>query len=182
MVWGAYANSGERQSDVYTLFLTRDAWDKFRLNKDEYNLLKAIEEKQKEAKQKKDDDKQKDKKTKDKKDKEKVDSSLKFDWAGYEYRLARLTTSSADIADALLSNDGETLYYLARYDKGYNLWSMNVREKEAKIIIDMDADNAHIYWDKAWKEYVHARRWQTLQGWCWQGQTWSIEGFGRSHN
>lgn len=147
----SYANSGERQSDVYTLFLTRDAWDKFRLNKDEYNLLKAIEEKQKEAKQKKDDDKQKDKKTKDKKDKEKVDSSLKFDWTGYEYRLARLTTSSADIADALLSNDGETLYYLARYDKGYNLWSMNVREKEAKIIIDMDADNAHIYWDKAEK-------------------------------
>ncbi|MEW5846970.1 MAG: S41 family peptidase [Bacteroidota bacterium] len=147
----SYANSGERQSDVYTLFLTRDAWDKFRLNKDEYNLLKAIEEKQKEAKQKKDDDKQKDNKTKDKKDKEKVDSSLKFDWEGYEYRLARLTTSSADIADALLSNDGETLYYLARYDKGYNLWSMNVRDKEAKILIDMDADNANIYWDKAEK-------------------------------
>lgn len=147
----SYANSGERQSDVYTLFLTRDSWDKFRLSKDEYNLLKAIEEKQKEAKQKKDDDKQKNQKTKDKKDKEKVDSTLEFDWDGFEYRLARLTTSSADIADALLGSDGETLYYLARYDKGYNLWSMNVREKEAKIIINMDADNAHIYWDKAEK-------------------------------
>lgn len=147
----SFANSGERQSDVYTLFLTRDAWDKFRLSKDEYNLLKAIEEQQKEAKSKLDDGKQKDKKGKDKKDKEKPDSTIKFDWEGFEYRTARLTTSSADIADALLSSDGETLYYLARYDKGYNLWSMNVREKEAKIIIDMDANNAHIYWDKAQK-------------------------------
>lgn len=146
----SYANSGERQSDVYTLFLNRDAWDKFRLSKDEYNLLKAIEEKQKESKQQKVEDK-KGKKDKDKKDKEKVDSSLKFDWEGFEYRSTRLTTSSADIADALLSSNGETLYYLARYDKGYNLWSMNVREKEAKIIVDMDADNARIYWDKAEK-------------------------------
>jgi len=31
----SYANSGERQTDVYTLFLTRDAWDRFRLSKDE---------------------------------------------------------------------------------------------------------------------------------------------------
>ena len=144
----SYANSGERQTDVYTLFLTRDAWDRFRLSKDEYNLLKAIEEKQKEAKAKSDEGKQNDKKSKEKKDKEKVDSSLRFDWEGFEYRVARLTTSSADIANALLSNDGETLYYLARYDKGYNLWSMNVRDKEAKIIVNMDADNARIYWDK----------------------------------
>jgi len=143
----SYANSGERQSDVYTLFLTRDSWDKFRLSKDEYNLLKAIEEKQKEAKQQKVDDK-KDKKDKDKKDKEKVDSSLKFDWEGFEYRSARLTTSSADIADALLSKDGETLYYLARYDKGYNLWSMNIRDKEAKIVVEMDVDYAKLLWDK----------------------------------
>lgn len=143
----SYANSGERQSDVYTLFLTRDSWDKFRLSKDEYNLLKAIEDKQKEAKQQKVDDK-KGKKDKDNKDKEKVDSSLKFDWEGFEYRSARLTTSSADIADALLSKDGETLYYLARYDKGYNLWSMNIREKEAKIIVEMDVDYAKLYWDK----------------------------------
>mgnify|MGYP000601510171 FL=1 len=143
----SYANSGERQSDVYTLFLTRDSWDKFRLNKDEYNLLKAIEEKQKEAKQQKVDDK-KDKKDKDKKGKEKVDSSLKFDWDGFEYRSARLTTSSADIADALLSKDGETLYYLARYDKGYNLWSMSIRDKEAKIVVEMDVDYAKLLWDK----------------------------------
>lgn len=143
----SYANSGERQSDVYTLFLTRDSWDKFRLSKDEYNLLKAIEDKQKDAKQQKVDDK-KGKKDKDKKNNEKVDSSLKFDWEGFEYRSARLTTSSADIADALLSKDGETLYYLARYDKGYNLWSMNIREKEAKILVEMDVDYAKLYWDK----------------------------------
>ncbi|QKG79228.1 S41 family peptidase [Tenuifilum thalassicum] len=144
----SYANSGERQADVYTLFLTREAWDKFRLSKDEYNLLKAIEKKKKEDEKKKANDKGKDKKKKSKNKEQKADSSLKFDWDGFEYRVARLTTTSTDIAGALLSKDGETLYYLASYDKGYNLWSMNIREKEAKIIIIMDADNASLYWDK----------------------------------
>ncbi len=143
----SYANSGERQTDVYSLFMTREAWDKFRLSKDDFNLQKAIEERLKEAKKKEDEKKQPDK-TKKGKEQLKPDSTLKFDWEGLEFRMSRLTTTSADIADALLSSDGETLYYLARYDKGYNLWSMKLREKEAKVLIDMDADNARLVWDK----------------------------------
>jgi Tol biopolymer transport system component len=30
----SYANSGNRQADVYSMFLTRDAWDRFRLSKE----------------------------------------------------------------------------------------------------------------------------------------------------
>ncbi|HQB79330.1 MAG TPA: peptidase S41, partial [Tenuifilaceae bacterium] len=116
------ANSGSRQVDVFSMFLTRDAWDKFKLDEEEYKLLKAIEEKEKKAK----DDAKKKEESKDKKKKKddaaKPDSSLKIDWDNLTERFARLTINSASIADAVLSKDGETLYYLARFEKGYNLW------------------------------------------------------------
>ncbi len=43
------AYSGGSQNDVYALFFTRDAWDRFRLTKEEAALLKEIEEKKDEA-------------------------------------------------------------------------------------------------------------------------------------
>jgi hypothetical protein len=54
----SYANSGSRQADVYTLFFTKDGWDRFNMTKDEYALWKEmqeIEEKKKEEAKKKDD-------------------------------------------------------------------------------------------------------------------------------
>jgi Tol biopolymer transport system component len=53
----SYANSGSRQVDVYSLFFTRDAWDRFRLSKEDYALTKEIEDKAKE-KEKKDKEKE----------------------------------------------------------------------------------------------------------------------------
>ncbi|MGZ5454265.1 MAG: hypothetical protein ACXW2R_08760, partial [Candidatus Aminicenantales bacterium] len=41
----AVAYSGGAQNDAYALFFTRDAWDRFRLTKEEAALLKDIEEK-----------------------------------------------------------------------------------------------------------------------------------------
>ncbi|MGE0076800.1 MAG: S41 family peptidase [Bacteroidales bacterium] len=151
----SYANSGRRQSDVYCMFFTHDAWDRFNLSKDEYDLLKSIEDKKKEAvsesdsSKKKNDSKSKDKKKKD--DEVKKDSSLKFDWDDLTDRTARLTVNSASIADAVLSKDGETLYYLASFEKGYNLWSVNIRKKEAKIEIELDANSGSFEWDKEMK-------------------------------
>ena len=150
------ANSGSRQADVYSMFLTRDAWDKFNLSKDDYDLQKAIEEREKKAK---DDAKKKDD-TKDgkKKDKKattpavaKADSSLKIDWENLADRHAKLTINSAAIGDAVLSKDGEMLYYLARFEKGYNLWSVKIRTKEAKLEIPMNARSGSFEWDKEMK-------------------------------
>lgn len=39
----SFATSGGSQSDVYTLFLTQEGWDRFRLSKDDFNLLKELE-------------------------------------------------------------------------------------------------------------------------------------------
>ncbi|GGK78994.1 S41 family peptidase [Rufibacter glacialis] len=129
------ANSGGAQSDVFAMFLTQDAYDKFRLSKEDYALIKEQEEKA--AKEK-----EKDKK------KKKEDEALPIDWEGLKTRKARLTLHSSNLADALVSKDGETLYYLARFEKGFNLWSTNLRTKETKMAVTLNANRASMEWDK----------------------------------
>lgn len=143
----SYANSGRRQYDIYSMFFTRDAWDKYKLSKEEYELQKALEKEK--VKKKKEDET--DKKKKRNKKKEKKDSILKFDWNDLTDRYSRLTVHSASISDATLSKDGETLYYLARFESGYNLWSINVREKEPKLKIRMNVGYGSLKWDKEMK-------------------------------
>ena len=131
----AQANSGGAQADVFAMFLTQDAYDKFRLNKEEYALWKELDEKAAKA-----DSAKKKKAGKD---------SLDIDWDGLKYRKARLTLHSSNLADALVSKDGETLYYLARFEKGYNLWSTNLRTKETKMQVTLNANSARMQWDSA---------------------------------
>eukprot|EP01029_Cantina_marsupialis_P006165 TRINITY_DN1670_c0_g1_i3.p1 TRINITY_DN1670_c0_g1~~TRINITY_DN1670_c0_g1_i3.p1 ORF type:complete len:1086 (-),score=193.78 TRINITY_DN1670_c0_g1_i3:68-3325(-) len=147
----SYANSGSRQMDVYTMFFTKDSWDRFNMSKDDYALLKEIEKKEKEEKEKAkkeaDKDKKKSKK-KDKKEEVKKDSTLTFDWDELKDRKKRLTLHSSKLADAVLSKDGETLYYLAKFEKGYNLWSTKLRTKETKMLIKLGSRNGSLQWDK----------------------------------
>lgn len=128
------ANNGRAQNDVYALFFTKDAYDRFKLSKDDAALLKEKEDDLAKA-------------DTSKKKEEKKDTVL-IDWDGLQLRKAKLTVASADIADALVSKDGENLYYLARFEDGYNLWSTALRTKETKILASLNADNATMVWDK----------------------------------
>ena len=131
------ANSGGAQSDVFAMFMTQDAFDKFRLNKEEYALWKEADERAAKA-----DSARKKGAKKD---------TVAIDWEGLKYRKARLTLHSSNMADALLSKDGETLYYLARFEKGYNLWSTNLRTKETKMLVPLGANSARMQWDSLQK-------------------------------
>ena len=70
----AVAQSGGAQNDVYALFFTRDAWDRFRLTKEEFALLKEIEEKKAKA------EAPKDKKEPAEKEKKEEVKPLVIDW------------------------------------------------------------------------------------------------------
>ena len=48
---------------------------------------------------------------------------------GIEDRIVRLTPNSSDLGSAILSKDGEDLYYFSAFEGGYDLWKMNLREK-----------------------------------------------------
>lgn len=128
------AQSGGSQSDVFALFFTQDAFDKFKLNKADAALLKEEEE-------------NKTKGDTSKKKETKKDSVL-IDWDGLTLRKAKLTIHSSSLSDALVSKDGETLYYLARFEKGSNLWSTNLRTKETKMLVPLNAAGGSIVWDK----------------------------------
>lgn len=125
------AFQGAREVDVYAMFFDQEAYDKFKLNKDEFALLKEKEEKDKEAAKK--------------------DTSLKIappgrNWEplleGLDNRKIRLTINSGNISDYLLSSDGEKLYFMARMEKGYDLWMTNPRTKETKLIAKLDGGPA----------------------------------------
>ncbi|PZX54104.1 S41 family peptidase [Algoriphagus chordae] len=141
----SYATSGQSQSDVYTLFFDKTAWDKFSMSKEDFDLMKEIEKMNKEEEK---DGNSKDGKSKEEKDKDKKVEDLEFDWEGIEDRKAKLTIHSSDLGDAVLSKDGEKLYYLASFEKGMNLWSTNLRTKETKQEISLDANSANLAWDK----------------------------------
>jgi Tol biopolymer transport system component/C-terminal processing protease CtpA/Prc len=130
----AKANSGGSQSDIYALFMNQESWDKFRLSKEEYALIKEQDEKIAKADTAK--------------NKIKKDSIVTVELEGIIYRKQKLTINSSDLADALVSKDGETLYYLSKFEKGLNLWSTNTRTKETKILVPLNANSGSIEWDK----------------------------------
>jgi C-terminal processing protease CtpA/Prc len=130
----AKANSGGSQSDIYALFMNQESWDNFRLSKEEYALIKEQDEKIAKADTGK--------------NKIKKDSIVNVELDGIVYRKQKLTINSSDLADALVSKDGETLYYLSKFEKGLNLWSTNTRTKETKILVPLNANSGSIEWDK----------------------------------
>lgn len=135
------AQAGSTQQDAYAMFFTKDAWDRYRLSKEEYALLKEQEDKAPKAKP--DTAKAKADTAKAKAD----TATLKFDLDGIETRKARLTIHSSSLGDALVSKDGETLYYLARFERGLNLWSTNLRTRETKQVLALNANGGSMAWD-----------------------------------
>jgi C-terminal processing protease CtpA/Prc/Tol biopolymer transport system component len=132
------AQTGGTQQDAYAMFFDREAYDRFQLSKADAALAKEIEDR----------------------DKPKGDSTksaaattapLTLDLDDLEFRKARLTLHSSSLGDALLSKDGETLYYLARFEKGMNLWSTSVRTKETKMLVQLNANGGSMQWDKEQK-------------------------------
>ncbi len=131
--WGA-------QSDVYAIFLTREAFDKYKLSKEDAELNKEVADK-KEGEGEKDDKKGKDKGKKEEEKKDEV-KPVRIDMDGLWDRKVRLTPNSSFLSAAVLSKDGEKLFYLTPFEKGYDLWQIELRTREAKIINKMGSGMA----------------------------------------
>ncbi|MFN4285547.1 MAG: S41 family peptidase [Lacibacter sp.] len=132
----AAAMSGSKQADAYALFFSKEAYDRYRLTKEEAALKKEAEEAQAKA---------------DTAKKKNGPDSVVIDWDDLELRKAKLTIHSSSLADALVSKDGENLYYLARFEQGYNLWTTNLRTRETKMLATLNAQGGSMQWDKEQK-------------------------------
>lgn len=127
------------QGDAYAIFLTQEAYDKYKMSKEEAELAKEDEEKndgEKEEEGKKKDGKKDDKK-KEEEDLDKKVEPLVFDLEGVQERRVRLTPNSSYLSGAVLSTDGEKVWYLAAFEKGTDLWQYEVRTRETKILNKM---------------------------------------------
>ena len=130
------------QDDAFVAFLNQEAYDKFRLSKEEYDLLKKEEKMAKDVAEKSD---KKDKKD-DKKSEEKKDIVVELD--GLEDRIIRLTPMSSRLSGVSLSKDGDKLFFLSAFEKGYDLWELDVREKSTKILKKLGMGGAEIKLNK----------------------------------
>lgn len=136
--------------DVMLVFMNKDAYNKYRLSKEDYELLKELEKEQKKAAEEdKKDDKDKKKGKKDEKKAEETDGkTIVVELDGIEDRIVRVTPNSSDIADAVVADDGKSLYYLSAFEEGYDLWKMDLRKKSTSRLKKLDAGWAGLQLDK----------------------------------
>lgn len=134
--------------DVMMVFVNQDAYDKFRMSKEDYELQKELEKEQEKAADKKDGKKEDKKEDKDKKEEADKVKDIVVELEGIQDRIVRLTPNSSSIASAILSKDGESLYYLSAFERGFDMWKMDLRKRETKLLHKMGSGWADMEMDK----------------------------------
>lgn len=144
------------QDDIMIVFLNREARDRFMLSEEDYALLKDQEKntsKKEEPASQKDSKKSKKKDSADvKADKKAAVKETVVELEGIEDRVMRLTPYSSSLADAIVTGDGETLYYLCEFEDGFDLWKLPLRKREPKLAAKMGAGSASLQADKEGKQ------------------------------
>jgi Tol biopolymer transport system component/C-terminal processing protease CtpA/Prc len=137
---GDDGNEGDPQYDVYESFFAQEALNRFRLSPTDFQILKENEEK---VKKKEDEDKNKGAnvagaKENDENPATKI-SPVAIELNRIESRTVRLTLASSRIVYVALSKDGEQLVYLAKSDKGFEVWLLKPRTKELKRLAEIES-------------------------------------------
>ena len=139
--WGA-------EYDAYLMFFDLEAYERYRMNKEERALAKEnMTEKEKKKEEKKEE--------KEKKEMEKPEAKemepLKFDLENCRDRIVRLTVTPSFLGDILLDKDGENIYYNVAFEKGMDLWHRNLMTGNTELLIK-NVGNGEMMFDKSYKE------------------------------
>ena len=119
--------------DVFLCFVNQDAYDKYRLSKEDYELLKEVEKEQEKLKKGDKKDAKKEDAKKDEKKDEKASKDIVMELDGIQDRIVRLTPNSSSLGSAIIDKKGENLYYPASCEKGLDLWKLDLRKKDVKL-------------------------------------------------
>lgn len=154
------------QNDIFIAFMNQESYDKFRMSEEEFALFKEEEKaaKEKEEKAKKEAGKNEkpnskatatgknaDKKSATDKKEDENKKPVEIDFDGIEERTIRLTPMSSSLASAALTSDGENLYFLSAFEKGFDLWKLNTRTREVSLLKKMNTSYASLVFDKGEK-------------------------------
>lgn len=113
-------------NDVMLIFLNQEAYDRYKMSPEDYELAYPRKEKGEKT--------------------ERV-TDIKVELKNIEDRIVRLTPNSASLGGAIIDKKGEKLYYLATFEKGYDLWETDMRKKETKLLHKLNGSWAHLEWD-----------------------------------
>lgn len=122
------------QDDVFAMFFTQESFDNFNLSKEDYEIQKEKEKDQN--------------KNKDKDDSDQKVEPLTFEFSGMEDRIKRLTINSSNLSDAVLTPEGEKLYYLSKFEAGYDLWVREFREDKTKLVMKLQGRSGSLQMDE----------------------------------
>ena len=139
--WGA-------EYDAYLMCFDLEAYERYRMNKEERALAKEnMTEKEKKKEEKKEE--------KEKKEMEKPEAKemepLKFDLENCRDRIVRLTVTPSFLGDILLDKDGENIYYNVAFEKGMDLWHRDLMTGNTELLIK-NVGNGEMMFDKSYKE------------------------------
>lgn len=160
MVWASskegrksLAFQGSREVDIYAGFFDQELYDRYKLSKEDYALLKEKEEKEKQEKDKADKEKPAEPttaaaKTPVKKEAAEEKKGFMPNLEGFEDRVSRLTINSSSISDFVVNNDGSKIYYLASFEKGFDLWVTEPRTRETRILAKLGGSPSGIEMSK----------------------------------
>jgi Tol biopolymer transport system component len=145
------ALQGSKELDIYAGFFDQETYDRFKLDKNDFALLKEKDDREKQEKAEKDKTadaaKTPGKKTASEKNTAPA-KPLAPDWENMENRVVRLTINSCSISGYAISSDGSKVYYLAAFEKGYDLWVTEPRTKETKILAKLGGSSSGIEMSK----------------------------------
>lgn len=123
------------EMDVMIVFMNRDAYDRFRLSPEDYAIVKDLDKKHKKSTEKKDDKKAS---KKDDSSDESETKTINVELDGIQDRVMRLTPMSSDLSSYIITDDGETLYYISRGPEKKQLWKIGLRKDEVKLVGNVD--------------------------------------------
>lgn len=139
--WGA-------EYDAYLMFFDLEAYERYRMNKEERALAKEnMTEKEKKKEEKKEEKEKKEMKKPEAKEME----PLKFDLENCRDRIVRLTVTPSFLGDILLDKDGENIYYNVAFEKGMDLWHRDLMTGNTELLIK-NVGNGEMMFDKSYKE------------------------------
>ncbi|MGL5682087.1 MAG: S41 family peptidase [Marinifilaceae bacterium] len=98
------------QYDAMIAFVNQDAYDKFTMSDENYKLYKEADTTKKK------------------------NNLIPVELEDIEKRIVRLTPNSSAMGGANITPDGETLYYLTRFEGGQDLWKSSTRKGEYKLV------------------------------------------------
>ena len=142
------AKTGASEQDIYGVFLTQKAFDKFNLNKDEFSLFEDEDTDKKS-------EKNAEKKTDKKKNAKKIAvKPITIDFNNLHKRKVKLSLFSTRLSDALITKDSKSLLFLGTSDSKADLWKLNLRTKEIKSLGKFGNGGSLSFDEKGKKVYI----------------------------